>query len=261
MNKTKGCLYIIIFLVAADIGLALIYPQLAEWYGQLNDRRVCSNLPEDTQVYVQDPLPEIAVDDVSLEPITGDNVAQLVYITDIEPVEHFRQYNLGYNILEHSSGDYGIYLYNPPSTSATITFCDNEGKSLKTLIRDETAMIKFSPDNTLLSVYETRFGTIELYDSNTLEPVITIDVHGDKTYTSIRSIAFHPTEPILAFTRNISGSEIHELYLWDIENNVLIDSVEISETYENSLTFNTEGMLLYYSNDDGGHVWGIPTGV
>ena len=237
---------------------ALIYPKLAEWYGQLNDRRVCSNLPEDTQVYHQAPLPEIALD-LSLEAITIPNSSQLVYITDIDIIEHFRLYKLGESILQHSSGKYGIYLDNPPSAAATMTFCDNDGKSFKTLRRDETTMIKFSPNNRLLAVFERRFGNIELYDGDSLELIARIDVHEGESYTSIGSIAFHPTQQILAFTRNIFGSEVYELYLWDIENNKLIDTIEINEIYDNSLTFNAEGRLLYFTDDEGGHIWGIPT--
>lgn len=263
MRLRNGCLYLIILgglCTVSCIALALIYPQIVVWYAQLDDRRnhrICSNFPEDTEVLTQYSLPEIAVE-LPITPITVQNVSQLITITDIEPLEHFQLRRLGYNILQHRSEDYGIYLENPPSAGATLFFCDTEGNSLKTLFRDETTKVKFSPDYVLFAVYEARFGHIELYNAKTLELGEKIDVRKG-TYTAVWSIAFHPTEPILAFTRNVREQNTHELYLWNIETNQLIDAFEFSEISENSLTFNAEGNLLYFTESEGGHVWGIPT--
>jgi WD40 repeat protein len=161
------------------------------------------------------------------------------------------------HLLQNPSGAYRIYAITPPSYPTKIYFCDPEGNPLKALIKDETAEIKFSPDYRILAIYEVRFGNIALFDADTLEEITTINVRDGIAYVLIRAVAFHPTEPILAFTREPRGGT-SELYLWNIETDELIDKIAVGEIYDNSLTFNADGTLLYFTDDSGGHIWGIP---
>jgi hypothetical protein len=237
--------------------------QIAELSIRLGAQYWCPNKPESAEVFVQDPLPEITIASPLLELITAQNAIQLEAIIDVEPLERFPLWRLGFHIMPHPSYNYHIFVWNPPSMPAVIYICDNNNKPLKTLIQDETAQVIYSPDYELFAVYETRFGNITLFDAETLKALITIDVHdygiynGYPTYTLVRSIAFHPTEPILAFTRVVPGNPF-ELYLWNIETNRQIGAFEFTEIGDSSLTFNTDGTLLYFHDGAGGHVWGVP---
>lgn len=255
MRKRNGCLIFFALFFVADIGLALIYPQIAVWYAQLDIRRVCANIPENTQVVVQNPLLEFSVE-TSITPITIQNASQLVGITDIERLQ-VSQSRYNNHILTHPSIKYRIYVNSPGSAPVYIYICDANDNLLKIFLRDETARVQFSSDYTMFAVYEARFGNIELYNVESLESVATIDVQEGK-YTAVWSIAFHPTEPILTFTREVHESDIFELYLWDIKTNQLIDAIEINKIYDDTLTFNADGTLLYFTDAEDGHVWGIP---